>query len=57
MASPSASYVPTLRAAPIVKNEAYSSGVAWPAVIAGAFVAAALWLISRNTESPCDSLV
>src|SRR6202521_5493402 len=28
-----------------VKNEAYSSGVSWAAVIAGAFVAAALWLI------------
>jgi hypothetical protein len=28
-----------------VKNEAYSSGVSWPAVIAGAFVAAALSLI------------
>src|ERR1700674_4201868 len=28
-----------------VKNEAYSSAVSWAAVIAGAFVAAALWLI------------
>ena len=28
-----------------VKNEAYSSGVSWAAVIAGAFVAAALSLI------------
>ena len=28
-----------------VKNEAYSSGVSWPAVIGGAFVAAALSLI------------
>jgi hypothetical protein len=28
-----------------VKSEAYSSGVSWPAVIAGAFVAAALSLI------------
>jgi hypothetical protein len=45
MVSPSASYVQTLRAEPVVKNEAYSSGVSWPAVIAGAFVAAALWLI------------
>ena len=27
------------------KNEAYASGVSWAAVIAGAFVAAALWLI------------
>jgi hypothetical protein len=45
MASPSASYVQTLRAEPVVNNEAYSSGVSWPAVIAGAFVTAALWLI------------
>jgi hypothetical protein len=28
-----------------VKNEAPSSGVSWPAVVAGAFAAAALWLI------------
>ena len=28
-----------------VKNEAYSSGVSWSAVIGGAFVAAALSLI------------
>ena len=28
-----------------VKNEAPSSGVSWPAVLAGAFAAAALWLI------------
>jgi hypothetical protein len=28
-----------------VRNEAHSSGVSWGAVIAGAFVAAALWLI------------
>jgi hypothetical protein len=27
------------------RNEAYSSGVSWAAVIAGAFVAASLWLI------------
>jgi hypothetical protein len=26
-------------------NEAYASGVSWPAIIAGAFVTAALWLI------------
>jgi hypothetical protein len=29
----------------LIKNEAYASGVSWAAVIAGAFVAAALWLI------------
>src|ERR1700674_1797275 len=28
-----------------VKNEAPSSGVSWPAIVAGAFAAAALWLI------------
>ena len=32
-------------AGPFVRNEAYSSGVSWAAVIAGAFVAAALSLI------------
>jgi hypothetical protein len=26
-------------------NEAYASGVSWPAIIAGAFVTGALWLI------------
>src|ERR1700682_5580479 len=30
---------------PLPRNEAYSSGMSWPAVIAGAFVAAALSLI------------
>src|ERR1700681_1463640 len=30
---------------PSIANEAHSSGVSWPAVIAGAFVAAALSLI------------
>lgn len=29
----------------VIKNEANASGVSWGAVIAGAFVAAALWLI------------
>jgi hypothetical protein len=28
-----------------IKHEAYASGVSWPAIIAGAFVTAALWLI------------
>src|ERR1700682_5278826 len=30
---------------PLPRNEAYSSGMSWPAVIGGAFVAAALSLI------------
>ena len=30
------------------QNEAYTSGVSWPAVIGGAFVAAALSLIKRS---------
>ena len=28
-----------------INHEAYASGVSWPAIIAGAFVTAALWLI------------
>jgi hypothetical protein len=46
-----------------VTHEAYLSGISWPAVIAGAFVTAALWLIllalgtgaSLSSLSPCSN--
>jgi hypothetical protein len=43
--SPSAVHAPSGFAETSVKNEAYSSGVSWAAVLGGAFVAAALSLI------------
>jgi len=43
--SPSAVAQETRFADASVKNEALSSAVSWPAVLAGAFAAAALWLI------------
>jgi hypothetical protein len=46
MASPvTATQAPTWRVESPTRNEAHSSGVSWPAVIAGAFVAASLYLI------------